>query len=402
MNSDLEVVRKSDCLSGVRVAFCGGGGIAAIEMPRFVRELRRFGANVRCVVTDNCLRFVGRESLEWATTQPVVTLPTGNAEHIVTDDLVVVFPATADLISKMALGICDSGVTTLVQSALGKRKTVIVCPTMHESLGSSPIIEENLARLAQLPGVAVLPSRVEEGKAKALSPEQFALEVAHAFNKNKNGFANKRAVVTLGGTRTSIDPVRCLTNLSTGTLGALVAEELYANGVSVNALEGNVERKVTRCSSLLVKRVPDYFDMRAALEKCTSKNTDAILHIAAVSDFAAKRTQSEKVSSNTRSLVLEFVPTQKLLAMKNLQGIRYKLACKLTTKGADGKKTAKEMLKENKLSTVLWNNADGAFEHDKHRATLITATSESVEFLGKKNIALAITQDVIKQLTRPK
>lgn len=402
VNTDLTVRNKANLLEGVSIAFCGGGGIAAIEMPRMARELRRLGASVRFVVTENCLRFVGEESLEWASTQPVTVIPTGSAEHIAVDDAVIVFPATADLIAKMSLGICDSGPTTLVQSALGKKKTVLIFPTMHESLFNSPLVKENRSKLANVEGVKVLSGRLEEGKEKAHTPENFALEVAHYIRGRAFELSGKKkphAVVTLGGTRAHIDPVRCITNISTGALGKKLCEELYGRGVKVTALQGNSEVQMEDLSELKILKTHTYMEMKNSLEKFSEKSVDAIFHVAAVSDYLPKSEAKEKISSQKSKMTLELVQAQKLLAQNSVKRIPYKVACKLTTgNAAEGLLVARSFLKDSKFDVVVWNSAESAFQKS-HDARILTHNTEK-EVFGKQMIAEELAKLFIESTSK--
>lgn len=125
--ADTDVQIKSNFLQNFKVTIIGGGGIAAIELPKLARALRRLGASVQFIVTENCLKFIGIDSLRWASNAEVIINPSGLAEHICTSDGVVVTPATADLISKVAHGICSDGATTFLQSALGLKKDNYIC-----------------------------------------------------------------------------------------------------------------------------------------------------------------------------------------------------------------------------------------------------------------------------------
>jgi phosphopantothenoylcysteine decarboxylase / phosphopantothenate---cysteine ligase len=123
-SSDVKVSLLGQALSGCHIALCVGGGIGAVEAPRVARELRRYGARVQIFATENALRFVGQVSLEWASGEALTVQPSGLAEHVFEGDLILVAPATTDLLAKAAQGLCVDGVTTLIQSALGLAKTV--------------------------------------------------------------------------------------------------------------------------------------------------------------------------------------------------------------------------------------------------------------------------------------
>lgn len=402
---DLTVSEKSSLLKGQRLTLCGGGGIAAIELPKLARELRRHGAIVRFVVTENCLRFIGKESLEWASAAPVVVLPTGSAEHIATDDAVVVFPATADLLAKMALGLCTDGVSTLVQSALGAGIPVLVCPTMHQSLADSPLVNRNREALKALSGVSFIAPCVEEGKEKALTAKVLALEICHHVNRRRHfgELVTPRALVTYGATHVLIDAVRCVTNLSSGALGAALIRQLYGMGFGVVVLEAGVRQAVERLENISVLDAACYFAMKKHLSEAEAPLISGIFHIAAVSDFVPSKTETGKISSEQKGLTLEFVRSEKLLALENLRGIPFQLGCKLTVgEPAQGLEVARKFLAENKLQSVLWNSAGQLnAAHNAHSGVLLRTTkagTDSLALHGKDAIAEAMVETFLNFL----
>ena len=127
-----------------------GGSIGAVESVRFVRALRRLGADIRVIMSPGAKLFTTKDALEWASNNPVVDAFTGFAPHIATRDLLLICPASASLIGKLAQGICDSPATTLAQSYMGMRKPIQLLPNMHNSLAESPVVSNNLKGSDQL------------------------------------------------------------------------------------------------------------------------------------------------------------------------------------------------------------------------------------------------------------
>jgi phosphopantothenoylcysteine decarboxylase/phosphopantothenate--cysteine ligase len=377
---DLFVSIKSEALEGLKITLCGGGGIAAIELPKVAREFRRHGASVRFFVTENCLRFVGRESLEWASGQPVTVNPSGFAEHICHDDAVVIMPATADLIGKIAHGICPDGVSTLVQSALGHKVPVILCPTMHGSLAASPMVQENREKLAKVSDVYFVPPRIEEGKEKAPPPDAIVLEVCHIINRRRN-FPEQTApqiLVTYGGTRASLDDVRCITNLSSGRLGQMFARQAYRMGMHVTAVEGNVAQPAEAGEFLKLVKVPEYQDMLDYLRSVQPEFYDAVFHLAAVSDYVPAAVRPGKMSGDSEEITFTMVKSRKFIELNNLRGIAFQAGCKLTHGIAEeGVSTAKIFASKNNLNVVLWNQT-GVLHGGEHGG--IVLVRDQVEF----------------------
>ncbi|MEM1441432.1 MAG: flavoprotein, partial [Verrucomicrobiota bacterium] len=158
MNDDLQVDRVGDRLEGKTIALCVTGGIAAVESVKLIRHLRREGAEVNVYATTEALKFVGRSALEWAAAKPIVVELSGLAEHICTEDLILVAPATINTVNAIAAGLADNAVTTLIASALGKETPVLIAATGHGSLWNNPIFQRNVKELPQTaPNVQFLP-----------------------------------------------------------------------------------------------------------------------------------------------------------------------------------------------------------------------------------------------------
>jgi phosphopantothenoylcysteine decarboxylase/phosphopantothenate--cysteine ligase len=402
--NDLEVTRTTDCLEGVRIALCVGGGVAAIESPRVVRELRRMGARVKVFATENALRFVGRDALEWASTLPVISSSTGLAEHIASsEDMVVVLPATADLIAKSALGICPDACTTFIQSALGLKLPVFFCPTMHDSLRDSPAFVKNLELLSSYPAVELLQPRIEEGKWKSPSPEGLALELAHRYNRirrMRDGRAQAKALVTLGGTLVPIDAARAICNFSTGVLGSMVVKRLLEQGVEVVALCGSMQVSLPECTGLKTFSTPFFDQLSAWLsDETKTKDFGALFHLAAISDYAPETPSTEKIPSDALELELNLRKLPKLIELPSLSKIPFRFACKLTSGNSTQEmEKAISLLEKMNLNGIYWNWSETAFgSHRNHAGFLIDKSRRQTEIDSKSAAALAITKFYMEQ-----
>lgn len=178
---DRAVAAQGDALAGRRVALMVTGGIAAMRAPMTARALRKQGAETVAFASPQALRYVGEEALSWATTAPVVTRLSAQAEHLsdaAPFDAYLVAPATYNTLNKFALGIADSPLLATLASALGRSErgaaAVLVAPTMHGTMHNRILIE-NLRRLRDL-GVHIIPPRQEDGKDKL--PDDDALVAA--------------------------------------------------------------------------------------------------------------------------------------------------------------------------------------------------------------------------------
>ncbi|MES2615521.1 MAG: phosphopantothenoylcysteine decarboxylase [Bdellovibrionota bacterium] len=375
---DVNVEKSTSYLDNFKVTVVSGGGIAAVEVPRLVRELRRHGATTQICATENALKFVGLESLRWASQNEVVINPSGLSEHICTSDIVVVVPATADLLSKIKNGICSDGATTLIQSAFGAKKTVIFCQTMHDSLASSPIIMENISTLEKIPNVFFIKPRQEEGKQKIPPVESFAMDICHIANMQKRKIKDT-VLITLGGTRVMLDPVRCITNLSTGNTGIEVAKLFYGVGYKVQVLAANTNKQVPTYEGLHVQYLPNYQDMFEFACHINPQKFAGLIHLVAASDFVPEQIGNSKIKSNSQKLTLNLTPTKKLLTHTQLKDISYKAAAKLTTESQEeGLKQAVQLLTENNLNAVLWNTAADAWNNELHAGVFLEKQKDNI------------------------
>jgi len=167
VNDDHQVQADSTGLKNQHIALCISGSIAAIDSVKLIRQLRRHGADVSVYATAAALQFIGESALEWASTKPIITQLSGLAEHICTQDLVLLAPASINTVNKFAVGIADNPVTTLLASALGQSKPILIAPAGHLSLYQHPRFQQNLTWFEQdLPSVHLIQPRFEENKAK--------------------------------------------------------------------------------------------------------------------------------------------------------------------------------------------------------------------------------------------
>ncbi len=402
--NDRSVDLKSQALNGVSIAICAGGGIAAIEVPKIARELRRMGAHVKIFATEAAFKFVGKDALEWASANAVTIQASGLAEHVSESDAVLVFPATADLIGKAAHGICSDACSTYIQSALGREQLVAILPTMHESLARSPATRANIRTLENFRGVQFIQPRKEEGKWKAPAPESIALEISFRFHQLKHTLQHKQpptALVTLGGTFSKIDVARTLTNISTGTLGSLLIRKFLENGIQTTALCGNHNAVLPQCSGLQIIHAPDFADMHNSMQKYSSEeNFSGFFHLAAISDFAAKQETTSKISSTEENLSLELQKLPKLIAIPSLASIKFKVACKFTASNNPlEREKAISLMNNYHLNAVVWNWGKNAFGlRNEQGAHILEPDSPDQIYPSKEALAEAMTSKFLKYL----
>lgn len=298
------------------MALCITGSAAAYKSIDLARQLIRHGADVIPVMTRKATEFVGPELLHWATgNRPVVEL-TGGLEHVElagdnpsSVNVVLVAPATATTVSKIACGDASTPVTALVNVALGTRKPVVVVPAMHEQMYRNPAIVEMIEKLTSM-GVHVLPPLIEEGKAKIPPLEEIVEAViASLRRKTMRGF---KVLITAGPTVERIDPVRILTNPSSGRMGAAIAWEALARGAEVTIVHGPVHVLLPRRSRL--RKVYTTEEMLSEVERAVKEwGPHMAMAVAAVADYKPEREAEMKMSTESGPIQLRFVPTPKVV-----------------------------------------------------------------------------------------
>ena len=181
MNDDLKVDIISDKLKDKKIAFCVSGGIAAIEVPKIIRQLRRHQAHIQCYTTDNVYKFIGETSLEWATDRKVVSTLSGLSEHICNEDIIILAPATMNTYNKICLGIADNVITTLIASAIGMNKKIFIALTMHISLYKNKLFQKNL-KVADKLNLEIIKPRFSENKVKMPHLNDFIEQILGSKN----------------------------------------------------------------------------------------------------------------------------------------------------------------------------------------------------------------------------
>jgi phosphopantothenoylcysteine decarboxylase / phosphopantothenate---cysteine ligase len=400
-SNDRGVTELSGALKNARIALCIGGGIAAIEAPRIARALRRLGATVQAFATEGALKFIGSQSIEWATANPLVVTPSGLAEHVTNHDLVFVSCATADIIGKAAHGICNDGVTTLIQSALGSKIPVVFAQTMHESLAASPIVSENIERLRQLPLVKFLRPRFHEAKLKSRMPEDLADEVAHIHNRwgqdtrsavPANNPHHRRVLLTYGGTKTPIDAVRAISNLSTGSLGNEFLRELYRWGFEIEALQADVSVPTPDLEHLTVVPARTYADMYNKFCSTDPRRFIGVFMLAAISDYVMNsETRARKIPSSQSELKLNLVPAEKLIKLEQFKSFPFRFAAKLTEDSGEAAQNSIAQLASNSQAQyIFWNTIDEAFGQKQVCGRIWdtrTKATDAIPFTSKSSVA---------------
>ncbi|WXG40061.1 MAG: bifunctional phosphopantothenoylcysteine decarboxylase/phosphopantothenate--cysteine ligase CoaBC [Candidatus Freyarchaeum deiterrae] len=308
---------QSEVLKGKNVVICISGSVAAVECPIIARELMRNGAEVYAVMSPAATKLISPDLMEWATGNPVVTQLTGKVEHISlagihpdTASLILVAPATANTISKIAHGIDDTPPTTVVSSALGADIPILIVPAMHESMYRHPIILENINKLRSL-GIEFIGPRFEEGKAKIAHIDTIVAHIIEILTKPKD-MKGLRVLITAGPTREYIDAIRFISNPSSGKMGVSLAIESIQRGAEVTMVYGPGDIEPPPLAKVIsVESTQDMLD--AVVSSLKRKHYDVMISSAAVSDFAPDKKIDAKTPSSKEEFMVRLVSLPKII-----------------------------------------------------------------------------------------
>lgn len=364
-----ELKSKTDLLDGRNIILGVTGSISAVESVKLIHELRRHGATVHPVMTESARKIINPNSLEYASENPVVLELTGSIEHVrlVEDaDLFLIAPSTANSISKMALGIDDTPVTSVFSNALEKIPVIIV-PAMHQNMYSNPIILKNIETLKSY-GVLMLDPIFEESKAKIADYENITAEVIRALHSELKG---RKISIVGGASEEEIDDVRVITNKSTGETAVDLATMAYYLGADLRLYFG---KTAVRIPNFL--KYEGFSDIRSLLTMVNSiRESDVVIVPAALSDFSVQK-KTGKISSE-RDLALNLRRNPKFLGILR-KGYKGKIVGFKAEYGLSKKellKKARDKIKEFSLDMVVAND----FRDVKAGYTKVLIVREGIE-----------------------
>jgi phosphopantothenoylcysteine decarboxylase/phosphopantothenate--cysteine ligase len=299
-------------LAGRKIVLCITGSVAAYRAIDLARLLMRRGADVHAVMTEStAATLLHPEMMKWATGNEVVTKLTGDLEHVMLadygmSDLIIVYPCTANTIGKMAAGIDDTPVTSVLSVALGSKIPIIVAPAMHEAMYDNKFIQQNVDKLRM--HVTFVEPTMEEGKAKVAEPGQVVSAAIAILSKGP--LSGKRVLITAGSTVEHIDPIRVVTNTSSGKMGMAIAQEAERMGATVTLVYGHG----TEPADGRVVRVSTSDEMhKAVVSELSAKKYDVVVMAAAVADFTPAKKSGKKIDTLVGRMELQLVATKKII-----------------------------------------------------------------------------------------
>ena len=393
-------------LNGKKIVLGITGSIAAYKACLLIRGLIKQGAEVQVVITPAGKEFITPITLSALTSKPVISEFFSQRDgtwHSHVDlglwaDAMIIAPATASTIGKMAHGIADN---MLITTYLSMKAPVFVAPAMDLDMYAHPTTQNNLALLKSYgnhiiePQTGFLASHLQ-GKGRMEEPEEILRQVAEALAGNTQDLKGKRIMITSGPTHEKIDPVRFIGNYSSGKMGCALAEECARRGAEVEMVCGPMSQK-PKHTSITCTDVESAAQMYEACVKIFPTCNAGIL-CAAVADFTPEHTAENKIKREGDQLVIRLNPTQDIAqAMGQMKREDQKLVG-FALETCNEAENARKKLEKKNLDFIVLNslNDEGAgFQHDTNKITLIDAT-ESQSFPLKTKAEAA--KDIINRL----
>ncbi len=391
------------------------GGIAAYKSAGIVSLLKKKGYNVKVVMTENATKIIGPLTLETLSRNRIYvdmwdSNPHYEVEHIsLADwaDVVLIAPATYNIIGKVANGISDDMLTTVI-SAVSVRKPVFFALAMNVNMYENPILKENINKLKSF-GYRFIDA--EEGllacnysaKGRMSEPEDIVNEIERysIFSKIKNfdtALKGKKILITSGRTKENIDPVRYLSNNSSGKMGYSLAQAAVDLGAEVTLISGPTNLKVPN-------GLENFISVESALEMYEKmdeyfKNTDIFIACAAVADYRPKEYKKEKIKKSDADLVIELVRNPDILLEMSKKKEK-QLLVGFAAETNNIKENALKKLEKKNLDIIVANNAS-VMGSDENVIEIIKKDRTSVEISQKSKIELAydVLSEVVCELEK--
>lgn len=395
-----------DSLRGARVVLGVSGGIAAYKAIEVCRRLVDAGAHVSPVLTEDALRFVGALTFSALGSEPAQTSlwdgpsPIPHTRLGQSADIVVVAPATARTIARYAAGISDD---LLTATLLATRAPVLVCAAMHTEMWEHASVQENLATLRRR-GVHVLEPAVgrlaggDSGAGRLAEPVDIVSAIAQVLSPQRD-LAGRRVVVSAGGTREPIDPVRFIGNRSSGKQGYAIAHEAAARGADV-VLVSTVG--LAAPAGARVVKVETAAEMEAAMV-AEAAVADVVVMAAAVADFRPFAVADHKIKKGGAVPEVVLEPTPDILAGLGRAKRPGQVLVGFAAETDDLRANALAKLERKNLDLIVANDVSApgvGFEHDTNAVTIHAAdgTERTVPLSDKREVARAVLDAVAARL----
>ena len=389
------------------------GGIAAYKAPDLVRKLTALGANVRVVLTDSAAEFVSPLSLQAVSGNPVhqhlldpaAEAAMGHIELAKWADILVIAPATANTLAKLAHGMADDLLTTLYLATTAR---VFIAPAMNQQMWKAPATQSNLSLLASRDTYFIGPASGEQacgdiGAGRMVEPIDIANEIAQAFQVANeltvllDTLSDKHITITAGPTREPLDPVRYISNHSSGKMGFAIAQAAAQAGANVTLVAGPVSLPTPNgCERV------DVTSAQEMLDACLSlvPTTDIFISTAAVADYRAANVADNKIKKTGDELTLTFVKNPDILATVSERKDR-PFCVGFAAESQDVETYARAKLVKKQLNMIAANDitAEGlGFNSDKNALHVIWPEGDKkLPATSKDNLAMQLLSLIAEQ-----
>lgn len=392
-------------LTGKTVVLGVTGSIAAYKTVNLARMLMKLGAQVQVLMTQNAVNFINPITFE-TLTQHKCLIDTFDrsfeysVEHVALAkkaDVVMIAPASANVIGKIANGIADDMLTTTVMACPCKK---IIAPAMNHNMFHNPIVQDNIKKLKDYGYEIVEPSRgmlangdIGDGR---MPDEELLLEYIIKEIAYEKDMAGKKVLVTAGATVEAIDPVRYITNHSSGKMGFALARNAFLRGADVTLVMGRCgSEPPALVNTIRVNSAKEMFDAVTA----QAKNADIIVKAAAVADYRPKTVSAEKIKKNGEDMTIELEKTDDILKTLGENKKEGQFICGFSMETENLIENSRKKLINKNADMIAANNLkqDGAgFGTDTNVVTLITADKEiQLEKMTKDKVAEKIFDVII-------
>tara|TARA_Y100000310_G_scaffold345753_1_gene469292 strand:+ start:9270 stop:10502 length:1233 start_codon:yes stop_codon:yes gene_type:complete len=394
------------------------GSIACYKTLDLIKELKKLNSNVHIILTKAALNLIDKSEFESASGNKIQTYlfdknidykeylkQEKEIKHISLADIADLFlicPATANIIGKIANGIADDLLST---SIMATSAPVLICPAMNVKMWGNPILQENISKLKSLNYNFVPPEYGDlacgyKGMGR-LANSTSILENIKLLLKNSNDFKGKRILITSGPTEEELDPVRVITNKSSGKMGSSIAEQSHLRGADVVLLRNkNSKQPYYNIKEEYFLSIDDLYSKI----KDNINDIDIVIHTAAVSDFTTEKNNG-KIKSD-KKLNLELTPTTKILEKlktlnKNIFLVGFKAEHNLEEKELID--SAYEILQKSNANLIVANDIskpNSGFNSDKNEVCIVDKNKNSthIPLNNKKIIADSILDEIIKRI----
>lgn len=388
-------------LSGKKIVLCVAGSVAAYKAIELARLLMRHGAHVTCVTSDAVTKLVRPEYFKWATGNEVITKLTGELEHIrLADynqsDLVIVYPATANTLGKLANGIDDTPVSTVLTVGFGSKIPILMCLAMHASMYENLAVKKNIKFLKNK--IEFLSPNLIEGKAKSPEPEDVLENVLKKFGSS-SVLKNKKVLITAGPTIEQIDPIRAITNQSSGKTGVSLASELISAGAKVTFIYGPGNEKAPKGAKII--NVVSSKEMHSAVKLELKKKFDIVIMAAAVADYIPTIQNKNKIKSSKSSMNISLKKAPKIIdEIKKYQNDVLLVGFKAETNVTKDQliKSAQKKLKESAADMIIANDIGSIRykKNPKNNQVIIVDSKKNIVsgWMNKEKIAKFIRKQI--------